>query len=131
VYYSGTGDDEQHLLVNLWPRGTAGAFTLNSNHEMYPGAKPYFLGALSSQLLDLRRQCSFSAPDNSNWIIVGLDSAYHSDELELYMHGLGTDGSQANFLRQQIAKGKKVIVLTHHNGLVADGSQLGPSNRWC
>lgn len=46
VYYSGTSDEEQHLLVDSWPRGTAGAFTLNSNHEMYSGAKPYFLDAL-------------------------------------------------------------------------------------
>jgi Calcineurin-like phosphoesterase len=124
VYYSGTSDEEQHLLVDLWPRGTAGAFALNSNHEMYSGAKPYFLEALSSQLFNLQRQCSFFALENSNWVIVGLDSAYHSDELQLYLNGsLGTDGSQTNFLRQQAAKGKKVIVLTHHNGLVADGSQ--------
>ena len=42
VYYAGTGDQEQHELVNLWPRGSIGSLALNSNHEMYSGAKPYF-----------------------------------------------------------------------------------------
>jgi hypothetical protein len=42
VYYSGTADQEQHLLMNLWPAGPSGSFALNSNHEMYSGAKPYF-----------------------------------------------------------------------------------------
>src|SRR5580693_4377188 len=42
VYYSGSADQEQHLLVNLWPPGHQASFSLNSNHEMYSGAKPYF-----------------------------------------------------------------------------------------
>ena len=39
---STAADQEQHLLVKLWPPGSLGSFTLNSNHEMYSGAKPYF-----------------------------------------------------------------------------------------
>jgi hypothetical protein len=123
VYYSGTTDEEQHLLLNLWPRGTVGALALNSNHEMYSGGKPYFLTSLDSPLFSLQQHCSFFALESTDWIIVGLDSAYYSDEMELYMHGsLGKDGAQVNFLRQQTGKGKKVIVLTHRDGLVQDGS---------
>jgi Calcineurin-like phosphoesterase len=125
VYYSGTKDEEDHLLLDLWPHGTRGSFALNSNHEMYSGGTPYFTEALAAPTspFALQQQCSFFALENSNWIVVGLDSAYHSDEMQLYMHGsLGTDDIQLKFLREQVAKGKKIIVLTHHNGLTQDGS---------
>jgi hypothetical protein len=40
----------------------------------------------------------------------------------MYLAGsLGSDGVQLGFLKAQVAKGKKVIVLTHHNGLSQDG----------
>jgi calcineurin-like phosphoesterase family protein len=126
VYYAGTNDQEQHLLVNLWPPGTLGALALNSNHEMYPGADAYFEEALRSDLFQVQQQCSFFALENSDWVIVGLDSAYYSDAEGLYMDGsLHPDGGptvQLDFLKAQVAKGKQVIVLTHHNGLSEDGS---------
>ena len=47
----------------------------------------------------------------------------------MYMDGsLGDDGVQLGFLRQQVATGKKVIVITHHNGLSEDGSET--TNLW-
>jgi len=126
VYYAGTSDQEQHLLVNLWPAGTLGAFTLNSNHEMYSGAKPYFQNALGNDKFKLQQKCSFFALWNTNWVIVGLDSAYYSSEEGLYMDGsLYPDGgptTQLDFLKAQVATGKKIIVLTHHNGLSEDGA---------
>jgi len=125
VYYAGTADEEQHLLVKLWPSGQLGALALNSNHEMYSGAKPYFQKALSSQLFAIQKGCSFFALENSHWVIVGLDSAYYSDAEGLYLDGSLSPAQgpslQADFLRAQAAKGKKVIVLTHHNGLSEDG----------
>ena len=130
VYYAGTNDQEQHLLVNIWPKGSLGALTMNSNHEMYSGAKPYFQKALGSPLFKIQQKCSFFALENANWVIVGLDSAYYSDEAGLYMHGslhpAKGPTTQVDFLKTQVAKGKKVIVLTHHNGLAQDGS--GPDN---
>ena len=87
VYYAGTDDEEDHLLVSLWPPAQIGALTLNSNHEMYSGAKPYFQQALCSSLFKLQQQCSFFVLENSNWVIVGLDSAYYSNEEGLYMDG--------------------------------------------
>ena len=46
VYFAGTRDQEQHLLVNLWPKGSLGALTLNSNHEMYSGRDTIFSNRL-------------------------------------------------------------------------------------
>ena len=94
--------------------------------------KPYFQQALASSLFKLQQQCSFFALENSNWVIVGLDSAYYANEEGLYMDGSlqpsGGPMTQVDFLRGQVAKGKKVIVLTHHNGLAEDG--LSSNNLW-
>jgi hypothetical protein len=129
VYYSGTGDQEQHEFVNLWPKGSIGSLALNSNHEMCSGAKPYFQ-AIAGSPFGLQNGCSYFALENSNWVIVGLDSAYFSPEGGFYMDGsLGpAGGTQVMFLEDQVAKGKKVIVLTHHNGLSEDG--LSTTNLW-
>ena len=129
VYYAGTSDQEQHLLVNLWPKGSIGSLALNSNHEMYSGAKPYF-AAISNPPFAMQQGCSYFALENSDWVIAGLDSAYFSPESGLYMDGsLGPDGgTQVQFLQQQAAKGKKIIVLTHHNGLAEDGAST--TNLW-
>ena len=126
VYYAGTRDQEQHLLVNLWPRGSLGALALNSNHEMYSGATPYFQTALGNACFQLQQGCSFFALENSHWVIVGLDSAYYSDAENLYTVGAlcsqGGPTTQLDFLKEQAIKGKKTIILTHHNGLSEDGS---------
>jgi hypothetical protein len=129
VYYAGTSDQEQHLLVNIWPQGSIGSLALNSNHEMYSGAKPYF-AAISKPPFANQQGCSYFALENTNWVVVGLDSAYFSPESGLYMDGsLGPDGgTQVQFLQQQVAKGKQVIVLTHHNGLTDDGAST--TNLW-
>lgn len=128
VYYAGTSDEEKHLLVELWPSGSRGALTLNSNHEMYSGGDAYFEKALASPTFSVQQQRSFFALENDDWIIVGLDSAYYADAEHLYSDGsLFEDGGaqlQMEFLKKQVAKDKKVIVLTHHNGLSLDGSSV-------
>ena len=71
-----------------------------------------------------RAGCSYFALENDNWVIVGLDSAYFSPEGNLYTDGLLFDANHPNdqnaFLLQKGVQaqldGKKVIVLTHHNG---------------
>lgn len=126
VYYSGSNDEEQQFLLALWPAGTLGALTMNSNHEMYPGGSAYFTQALASPLFALQQQHSFFALENRNWVIVGLDSAYYSDEEKLYLDGALYPASggqvQIQFLQQQVAKGKKLILMTHHNGLTQEGA---------
>jgi hypothetical protein len=124
VYYAGTSDQETHQLTKLWPQGVTGSLALNSNHEMYSGAKPYF-AAIAMPPFGRQNGCSYFALENNNWVILGLDSAYFASEAGLYMDGsLNPAGgtTQIQFLQQQVAKGKRVIVLTHHNGLVDDGS---------
>jgi hypothetical protein len=140
VYYAGTGDQEEHLLIELWPRGSLGALTLNSNHEMYSGAKPYFSQALTSNVFSVAvppappqpQQSSYFALENDNWVIVGLDTAYYSDAEGLYLDGSlyqsGQPQVQVDFLKAQVAKGKKVLLLTHHNGLAQDGKST--TNLW-
>lgn len=126
VYYEGSPSEENDNLLKLWPQGSGPAtcYTLNSNHEMYSGAKPFFVDAVESPLFSAQKPYSFFALENTNWVIVGLDSAYYSDELTLYMNGsLGT-GAQVDFLKAQAQKGKKVILLTHHNGLEENGSAV-------
>jgi hypothetical protein len=124
VYYAGSSDQEQHELTMLWPKGSIGSLALNSNHEMYSGAKPYFQ-ALAASPFGMQNGCSYFVMENANWVIVGLDSAYFAPEIEMYINGsLGptTLSTQVTFLQDQVAKGKKVIVLTHHNGLKEDAS---------
>lgn len=130
VYYAGTSDQEQHLLVSLWPKGTSGSFALNSNHEMYSGSKPYFK-AIGNPPFEEQGGCSYFALENDNWTIVGLDSAYYSPEDSLYRDGMiyppDKPNAQSDFLVQKGAeaqmKGKKLIVLTHHNGLDITGAK--------
>jgi hypothetical protein len=129
VYYAGTQDQEEHLLVNLWPSGPSGSFALNSNHEMYSGGGSYF-GAIGKPPFDKQAGCSFFALENDNWVIVGLDSARFSPEGSLYVNGLlfnaGFPNEQNSFLLEKGVRaaqdGKKVIVLTHHNCLDDPGA---------
>jgi predicted phosphodiesterase len=122
VYYAGTSEEEANKLLKLWPAGSTGSFTLNSNHEMYSGATPYFTEVLGHGQFQLQSPFSFFALENSNWVVVGLDSAYYGDENALYQDGALDAAAQIPFLQAQAQKGKKVIVLTHHNGLAEDGS---------
>jgi hypothetical protein len=131
TYYAGTQGEVQHLLVNLWPKGSMGSLTLNSNHEMYSGGGAYF-DAINSSPFEMQKGCSYFALENDSWVTVGLDSAYYADPEQLYRDGalFPTEGAQVqlDFLKAQVAKGKKVIILTHHNGLAQDGSSQ--TNLW-
>ncbi|MGH9747962.1 MAG: metallophosphoesterase [Candidatus Acidiferrales bacterium] len=126
VYYAGTNSSELGNLVSLWPAGSVGALTLNSNHEMYPGAVPYFQEALTSPVFSIQQQRSFFALENANWIIVGLDSAYFSDPDGLYMDGTLDSQIQLPFLASMAKTWKKIVILTHHNGLSEDGGTQQP-----
>jgi len=128
VYYAGTSEEEKNYLMKYWPKGGLASFTLNSNHEMYSGGGPYFNDAVGGPVFNkFQSPFSFFALENSNWIVVGLDSAYNAGELSLYMDGsLGNNNEQIPFLKDLTQKRKKVIVLTHHNGLQLSGVQSNP-----
>jgi hypothetical protein len=124
VYYAGTSPEETSKLINYWPAGSLHSFTLNSNHEMYSGGGPYFNEAVGGPLFYMSQSpWSFFAFEYGNWIVVGLDSAYCSGVMDLYMNGSLGNNAQLPFLTALTQKGKKVIVLTHHNGFELDGTQ--------
>ena len=142
VYYAGTGDQEQHQFVNLWPKGSIGSLALNSNHEMYSGANPYFK-AIAGSPFGLQNGCSYFALENNNWVIVGLDSAYFSPEDGLYMDGsLGPPGggTQVMFLQGAGSKGQEghradpsqwlVGGRSEHNQFVASGDERLRGRCW-
>lgn len=111
VYYAGTKDQEINNLVETWPVGKKGCFTLNSNHEMYNGAYSYFQQALPNKFIT-QKGCSYFALENSNWLIIGIDTAYHADRNNLYLVGNLNDG-QMSWLKS-LPKNKKIIMLSHH-----------------
>ena len=123
VYYAGLNPEEKSKLLGCWPRGSKGSFTLNSNHEMYSGAGPYFNTTVGSPIFNtLQSPWSFFALENTDWIVVGLDSAYYSSAVQLYMNGtLGSNNNQTQFLQQVAARNKKTIILTHHNPIPVAG----------
>lgn len=121
VYYAGTDGPEKHILVDQWPAGTLCSCTLNSNHEMYPVAKPYFEIALRSEKFAAQQGSSVFLMENEHWIIVGLDTAYCSDKENLYMDG-AINEQQVAMLGKAGASGKKIVLLSHHNALCEDGS---------
>jgi len=156
VYYAGTegvhipwdktktwGEEDDHLM-DLWPEERSGggaksdtSFTLNSNHEMYDGANGYFNVALDQEDTPFapQKNASFFALDFDPWLIIGLDSAYYSPAHNLFMDGSlnGENGGQSKWCRKLIADnpGKKIIVMSHHNGVAADGSQsAGEKKFW-
>jgi hypothetical protein len=68
-----------------WPRGTNGSFALMGNHEMYSGGHAYvetFLPTLGLTnehgKLTEQQSASYFCLVTDSWIILGLDTAYHS-----------------------------------------------------
>lgn len=138
VYYAGTVGGsflsdpyEPDNFIDVWTGAPGHSFALNSNHDMYAHATGYLL-ALQAPAFKAQGGNCF-ALHNKAFRIVGLDSAYYAPDTSLkefpgYMIGsLGDpNGPQMLFLRQQIAQlsaGQKLILLTHHNGLMLNGSR--------
>ena len=128
VYYAGSESQEHDNFVSLWPAGKLASLALNSNHEMYDGARAYYQKALGSPTFAAQRGCSYFALRNTNWLIVGLDSAYHATG-DLYMDG-AIDPTQGAFLARLAASAgnRRVIVLSHHLGLDLTG--VAPTALW-
>jgi hypothetical protein len=136
VYYTGSADgkhldgNETIKFTNLWKKGTQGSFTLNSNHEMYPGANGFFDDAMTSSLFSQQAGASyFALMYGDNWAVIGLDSVYDvkfpdNTLVPFYMEGLITDAhKQLSFIKGLDLTGRKVIVLTHHNPVTTDGTE--------
>ncbi len=130
VYYSGLREEESLKLVELWPVGSRGSFTLNSNHEMYSGGDGYFGVALTDRKFALQNGLSYFALQNRNWMIIGLDTAYFAFNNLLYQNGFLSAPGETNgtvqfdwfqgMVQYAAHAGMNVIILTHHDGFDVD-----------
>jgi predicted phosphodiesterase len=106
TYYSGNEDEIKDRLTGNWPGRTGGTTlnrTLNGNHEMYSGGSGYF-EALTSFF---HQSSSCIALQNTNWLILGLDTAYED---------FNVPPDQAKWVASMItaAGTRKVILCSHH-----------------
>ena len=105
TYYSGADIEVTRRLVGDWP--SRGGLTinrsLNGNHEMYSGGHGYFdaLGSFFHQ------PASCFAMQNSNWVLVCLDTAYVDFNL---------GPTQVAWLKSIVdaAGSRKLILFSHH-----------------
>ncbi len=127
VYYAGMPNEEMNKLLKHFPTSKLANFTLNSNHEMYDGANGYFNMALGNSLFQKsQNNTSYFAVTFGNWVIIGLDTAYY-DTSKMYFDGALYDAAQVKFIKDlKITSTQKIILMTHHTGLTADGKSLTP-----
>jgi Calcineurin-like phosphoesterase len=129
VYYAGLVNEERDNFLNQWPSGKDGTYTLNSNHEMYCGGKGYFDFLLADPKFKSQQELSYFALNNENWLIIGLDTAFFAyHQSLLYEQGSLSDPRErdgtiqiewmSELLKQNA--GKRVILLTHHDGFDVD-----------
>lgn len=115
IYYSGTSPEVKERFLDVWPTG-AGRMgrALNGNHEMYSGGFAYF----DEILPRLQQPSSYFALQNSDWLLIGLDTA-HTD------HAL--DADQVTWVRSVLQKAgtRKLILFSHHQPFSRLGKQ-GP-----
>ena len=94
VYYMGEADEVEENCLGKprqnytgvdWPTGSLGSFALMGNHEMYSGGQGYFqtfltmLGLLSpNKSVKDPQSASFFCLDTGHWLVLGLDTGYHS-----------------------------------------------------
>jgi len=133
IYYGGTKFECDRFL-DMWPMRVnmqdpnsalrpEGSFALNGNHEMYSGGEYYFNTVLPA----FEQPQPFFCLENTNWRIIGLDTAYNGGRLKPLSP---TDPltTQWNWLIQTLRTGgKKVIFLTHHQPVSAHQAEWNDS----
>lgn len=148
IYYCGTSSKhcsfdsilpehavKDNFLANLPKKGPTAekgrCFTMNSNHEMYPGAGGLY-EALRDPRFALQNNSTYLALSFGNWTIVILDSAYF-DKSKMYMNGsIGDPGSfQWEFVKGLNLDPEKTILFTHHNPLDSKGDFVANKTSSC
>jgi hypothetical protein len=133
IYYGGTKFECDRFL-DMWPMRVNmqdpksalqpnGSFALNGNHEMYSGGEYYFNTVLPA----FGQKQPFFCLENSNWRIIGLDTAYNGGRLKPQSP---TDAinTQWNWLIETLRKGGKATVfLTHHQPVSAHQAEWNDS----
>jgi hypothetical protein len=114
-----------------WRPGRLGSFNLNSNHDMFGGGKGYFEAGLRHESFAAQLGTSYFSVEFGDWILIGLDSAYH-DTSPMFDACTVSDPDQTAFLREireQVDRtGQKTFVMCHHNGLNLEGTEA--TNMW-
>jgi predicted phosphodiesterase len=109
VYYSGTEQEVQERFLDMWPQD-AGKRTIacNSNHEMYSGGFGYFKLALPA----IGQKSSYLAFENSDWLLVVLDTAYVDHDMDneqvAWLNLVLKQSREANG-----GKDKKLVLFSH------------------
>ena len=114
VYYSGWANEYDTNFLGCWPvdqPGDISSWALNANHDMYSGGKGYFDYLLSDPRFKAQEQSSFFSLENDNWLLLAMDTGYHTnwfDPHDLY-------GDQDKWIAQRLANTDKTgILLSHH-----------------
>ena len=109
VYYSGWKEEYEARFMPYWPVRSAAeavpSWALNGNHDMYSGGHGYFGYLLRDPRFAGQRGSSYFCLENSNWQLLGLDSAFVDNDLA---------GKQAEWVAGKQGEPRKTMLLTHH-----------------
>lgn len=110
VYYSGWKEEYRSRFLPYWPVRSAdedvASWALNGNHDMYSGGHGYFGYLLRDPRFAAQNGSSYFCLQNGDWQLLGLDSAYHDEDLA---------GEQGEWVaKKQMASDRKTMLFTHH-----------------
>jgi hypothetical protein len=124
VYYSGWEYEYRNRFLANWPvrsdeADSIGSWCLNGNHDMYSGGHAYFDLLLADRRFRRQGRASFFRLYNTNWQLLGLDTAWDDN---------GLKDPQASWLADTLARNaQKPVLLTHHQLFSAfeNGPEVG------
>lgn len=110
VYYSGWKEEYRSRFLPYWPVRSAEegvpSWAINGNHDMYSGGHGYFGYLLRDPRFAAQNGSSYFCLQNEHWQLLGLDSAYHDEDLA---------GDQGDWVaKKQLASERKTMLFTHH-----------------
>jgi hypothetical protein len=111
VYYSGWEFEYRKRFLDYWPvdlaeAKTIGSFNLNGNHDMFSGGHAYYEFCLKDpRFQEWQGTSSLFHLANERWQIFGLDTSWEDAALK---------ADQVKWVLGAAAKGKKTILLSHH-----------------
>jgi hypothetical protein len=120
IRYAGSKSDGCDTLVAEWPQGTVATFTVNSNHEGNSGGSGC-LDAAATPTPRTQHQSGLFALTNDHFTVLGLDTAYGAEKQDGRVPGYQMEWVED--LKQRGLLEKKVILLTHHEGIELSGKR--------
>jgi hypothetical protein len=110
VYYGGEKGEYVENFLGPWPVAPGSdiaSYTLNGNHDMFPGGHAYFGTALADPRFALQGGSSIFALANDHWQFLALDTAYEDEGL------YGDQGDWIRRMRRDHPR-RKTVLLSHH-----------------